>query len=385
MTTIDPERTVERLGTLVDAETPSADRARLLRAYDLMSGWGREALGRDGQVVEVDGVPHLWWEATAQPQVLLLAHADTVWPAGTTRVRPFNLTGGRATGPGVFDMKAGIVIAMDAIGLIEDPDHVAVLITGDEEIGSPSSRALVEAAARGSVAVLVLEPSLDGAMKTSRKGGSIYQIGLHGRGAHAGLEPEAGRNALVELSHIVMACAGLENPSLGTTVTPTRATAGSTNNVVPERAVLTIDVRARTLDELERVDAGLRALDAVDPDVTIDVAGGLNRPPLEPDASTWLLELAREVAQRDGLPEPRGAAVGGASDGNFTAALGIPTLDGLGAIGAGAHAEHEWVDVASLSQRAQLVAGLVNRLTSPDRSLATGVGHASWTTTDGRQ
>lgn len=377
MTTIDHDRTISRLQALVDAETPSADVELLQKAYDLVGRWGREALGREGEIVVVDDVPHLWWGPTAQPHVLILAHIDTVWPKGTTLLRPFDLTDGRATGPGVFDMKSGIVIAMNAIELVDDPAHVAVLITGDEEIGSASSRRHIEDAARNSVAVLVLEPSLDGAMKTSRKGCSIYTLGFFGRGAHAGLEPEVGRNALVEMSRYALSCADLEDATQGTTVTPTVAAAGVTHNVVPDRAVLTIDVRSTTLEELERVDRELRALEPVDPDVRVEVTGGVNRPPLEVDASTTLLALARDVAQASGLPEPCGTAVGGASDGNFTAALGVPTLDGLGAIGAGAHAEHEWVDVASLGQRAQLVAGMINRLTTDVRALAVEAGHAN--------
>jgi glutamate carboxypeptidase len=361
-TTIDAERAVRRLEQLVNAETPSGDAPRLRAAHALLREWGDVAFARPAVEREVDGVPHLLWPAAADgPSVLLLCHLDTVFPAGTVDARPFRRTGDRATGPGIFDMKAGIVIGLEALGALADTSRISMLVTGDEETGSATSRALIEHEARTAAAVLVLEPSLDGALKTGRKGGSFYHLEFKGRAAHAGLEPEKGRNALSEMARWTLDLPGLARPDVGTTLTPTVATAGTANNVVPERALLTVDVRARTLAELERVHAevlGRRAGNGID----VEVVGGINRPPLEPAASTWLLGLCREAARDLRLPRPRTASVGGASDANFTAAVGAPTLDGLGPVGDGAHAEHEWVDLSCLAPAAQLLAALVERV-----------------------
>ena len=360
------ERLLQRLEKLVMAETPSGDAELLRVAHVLLQEWGEEAFGRSGVEHVVDGVPHLFWQAAGQPRVLVLGHLDTVFPAGTTAERPFAITGDRVTGPGTFDMKVGLVIALEALTRIADSSQVAFLITGDEEVGSGTSRALIEEIASTCSAVLVLEPSLGGALKTGRKGGSIYRIAFEGRAAHAGLEPELGHNALIELARMVTWCESLAAPDEGTTVTPTLANAGTTNNVVPALAEMVIDVRARTSAELDRVHEAILGRTSADAGVRIVVEGGINRPPLETDSSTGLLALARTVAAREGLPEPRTASVGGASDANFTAALGIPTLDGLGAIGAGAHTDDEWVEISSLEDRVRMVAGLLEGLTDRD-------------------
>ena len=359
---VDGERAVARLERLVNAETPSSDAVRLRAAHLLLREWGEPAFGRPPVERVVDGVPHLLWEAVGdEAPVLLVCHVDTVFTAGTTDRRPFRREGSRATGPGVFDMKAGLLMGLEAVAALADTSRVAMLVTGDEETGSVTSRALIEDLAAGSVAVLVLEPSLAGALKTSRKGGSFYDIAFTGLAAHAGLEPEKGRNALTELARWTLDLPGLARPEAGTTVTPTQASAGTANNVVPDRAVLTVDVRSRSLAELERVHDAVLSRVPTD-GVAVEVHGGINRPPLEVDSSGRLVELCRQVARDLGLPEPRTAAVGGASDANFTAALGIPTLDGLGPGGDGAHAEHEWADLADLEPRARLLAGLVERV-----------------------
>ncbi|RYC11159.1 M20 family peptidase [Nocardioides zhouii] len=347
-------------------ETPSSDATRLDAVHDVVAGWGAEVLGRDPERVVVDGVPHLLWRTEEAPAVLLLGHLDTVFAAGTIDRRPFRVADGRATGPGVFDMKAGVVTALEALDGVARPERVALLLTGDEEVGSITSRALIEEVARSAGAVLVLEPSLGGALKVGRKGGSFYHLDFHGRAAHAGLEPERGRNALLELARWALELPALADPARGTTVTPTVASAGTTVNVVPDRATLTVDVRATTLAEQTRVDEAVRAMvarhDGAD-GVVVRVDGGINRPPLETSGSEALVALCRGEARRLGLDEPETASVGGASDGNFTAALGIPTLDGLGPNGDGAHAEHEWVEVASIAERAAIVAGMVAVLT----------------------
>jgi glutamate carboxypeptidase len=235
---------------------------------------------------------------------------------------------------------------------------VAVLLTSDEEIGSPSSRALIEDTARGADAALVLEPSAQGALKHARKGTGNYTLRVDGKASHAGLEPEKGVNALLGLAEVVLAAATLGDVELGTTVTPTVAAAGTATNVVPATATAELDVRVWRMEEADRVDAAVRALR---PSVgQLVVTGGTNRPPME--ASDALVVAARECADRLGLAALESVAVGGGSDGNFTAAIGVPTLDGLGAVGDGAHAEGEYVEVATMAERAALVAELVETL-----------------------
>ncbi|MFI6584603.1 M20 family metallopeptidase [Embleya sp. NPDC050493] len=359
---VDTARSLRRLRQLVELETPSGHVPGLDPLYELLAAWSNGLLGRAERVVR-DGVPHLYvHERVSDPArapVLLLGHADTVWPLGTLAERPFTAVDGRATGPGVFDMKAGLVTALDALELAGGPDDVRMLVTGDEEQGSPTSRALVEEAAAGCRAVLVLEPGRDGALKTARKGVALYRLGVRGRAAHAGLEPELGVNALVELAHQVLAIDGLGDSGRGTTVTPTVGRAGTTTNTVPECAYVEVDVRAWERRELERVEEALGILCAKLPGAGVELAGGINRPPLERAMSAQLLLAAQRLARELGLAAIEEARVGGASDGNFTAGLGIPTLDGLGPAGAGAHARHEWVDLGSLPERAMLVAGLI--------------------------
>ncbi|WP_240197277.1 M20 family metallopeptidase [Nonomuraea lactucae] len=352
---------LKRLRELVEAESPSRDAAGLDRCYELLADWS--PLGAPHRIVR-DGVPHLYWEGRPRDRpVLLLGHADTVWPRGTLDDWPCRVEDGRMTGPGVFDMKAGLVLAMEALELAGDVGHVRMLVTGDEEVGSGTSRALLEEVARDCAAVLVLEPSADGgAAKTARKGCAMYRLTVSGRAAHAGLEPERGVNALVGLAHVVLGVASLGDQGAGTTVTPTVARAGSTTNSVPEVAHVDVDVRAWHLEELHRVERELARLGAGLPGASVKLAGGVNRAPLERARSAGLLETARDVARAAGLPMLGEAAVGGGSDGNFTAALGVPTLDGLGPAGGGAHARHEWVDTRAIGERAALVAGLISAL-----------------------
>ncbi|WP_331772167.1 M20 family metallopeptidase (plasmid) [Embleya sp. NBC_00888] len=359
---VDTDRSLSRLRQLVDLETPSGHVPGLDPLYELLASWSGGLLGESERVV-VDGVPHLYvHERVRDPAtapVLLLGHADTVWPLGTLAERPFTVAEGRVTGPGVFDMKAGLVTALDALELTGGADDVRMLVTGDEERGSLTSRALIEEAAAGCRAVLVLEPSRDGAVKTARKGVAMYRLGVRGRAAHAGLEPELGVNALVELAHQVLAISGLGDTGRGTTVTPTVGRAGTTTNTVPESGYVDVDVRAWERAELERVEDALNVLCSRLPGAGVELAGGINRPPLERDMSRGLLLAARRLAREQGLGAVVEAWVGGGSDGNFTAALGIPTLDGLGPAGGGAHARHEWLDLGSLPERAVLVAGLL--------------------------
>ena len=349
------------LQTLVDAESPSDDVAATGRCAGVVAEIGTALLGVAPETCVVDGRPHLRW-SFGTPRVVLLGHLDTVWPVGTVARRPFHVDGDVVTGPGVYDMKAGVVQALFGLSLLADLDGVAVLFNTDEEIGSPTSRALIEELTAGAAAVLVLEPATDRAVKIGRKGIARYRLEVTGRAAHAGVEPDRGVNALVELSHQVLALSALAAPALGTTVTPTVARAGTTANTVPASAWLDVDVRAASSAEQLRVDAALRATTPTLPGARLAVAGGSHRPVFHEDAAATLYPRAVKVAERLGLGALPSISVGGASDGNFTAAMGIPTLDGLGALGAGAHADDEHVLVSGMAQRGALLHGLVGDL-----------------------
>ena len=355
---------IEELEALVLVESPSADDAATESAARLVDDLFLTHLGSRGTWIADGPRGHLLWSGGGPVEVLLLGHVDTVWPTGTTARWPFTVQSGRASGPGAFDMKAGLVQGIHALKDLDDLSGVAFLVTTDEEVGSPTSRALVEDTARGARATLVLEPSADAALKSVRKGVSVYELLVHGRAAHAGLEPERGANAAVELAHQVLAVLELADVGLGTTVTPTVLSAGTTTNTVPAAARVAIDVRAAEPDEQQRVDDALRALTSRIPGTSLELLGGPNRPPLAAASSAALLARARRIAAELGLPPLLDTAVGGGSDGNFTAGIGVPTLDGLGAVGAGAHAEGEHVLVEAMPQRSALVRGLVRELLS---------------------
>ncbi len=355
----------ECLAELVNCESPSAERTALSRCAALVDDMGTEVFGRPARRVTVDGRPHLLWAAAAPRPVLILGHFDTVWPLGTLADWPYTVTDGIASGPGVFDMKAGIVQALAAIALSGHQDSVSLLVTGDEEVGSPSSRSLIEDQGRAAGAVLVCEPSADGgALKIARKGVGGYQISVVGRAAHAGLEPQLGVNAGIELAHQVLALEALADSGAETTVTPTVLAAGTTMNTVPERARVTVDVRAWTGAELERVDRQIRRLAPSLADAAVTVTGGINRYPLETSAALGLYELARGAAVDIGMDPPEGVRSGGGSDGNLTAALGTRTLDGLGAVGGRPHARDEHTDVRQMPDRAALLAALIGRISA---------------------
>lgn len=357
---------LDQLALLVSAESGSSDLEGIAACAGIIEEIGVEMTGRAPERVETEGRVHLVWRlgsTTASPAVLLIGHFDTVWPAGTIERWPFAVDGDRALGPGAFDMKAGIVQMFHALEQAGLPHGVTCVLTSDEELGSQTSRALVERLATGTSAALVLEPSVDGALKVARKGTSMYEIAVEGRAAHAGLEPDKGANATVELAHQIIAVTSMARPDVGTTVTPTVAAGGTTTNTVPAYAAVQIDVRAQTQTEQERVDVEMRSLRATVDGTRVLVSGGPNRPPFPNDASASLFGLARQAAEQIGLEPPDGKAVGGGSDGNFTAGAGVPTLDGLGAVGGKAHAEGEWVHIPSMAERAALLAQLLIRLT----------------------
>jgi glutamate carboxypeptidase len=351
---------LDDLRTLVEIESPSLDLAALQQSAEALASMIERLLGSPATLVPSVAGPHVHWSGGGEPEVLLLGHHDTVFPIGALAARPFTVADGHVTGPGVFDMLAGIVQALHGLATLDDLSGVELLFSADEEVGSGASRELIEERARACGAVLVLEPSADGgALKTGRKGCGTFDVAIHGRAAHAGLEPEKGVNALVEVAHQVLAIDGLGRPEVGTTVTPTVASVGSADNVVPAEGRIKVDVRVESADEKDRVEAAMASLRPVDPEVTIEVTGAVNRPPMPEAASASLWPLAQEID-----PSLRGFAVGGGSDGNFTAAIGVPTLDGLGAVGGGAHADHEFVVVDTMPARARLVADLVHRICS---------------------
>jgi len=354
---IDNDVLLEWLKALVEVETPSGDIPGLDEGFAALVPQVSSTFGRQPTMGRLEGVPYLYLPALAEPSVLVIGHLDTVWPRGTLADIPFSVDGDVARGPGVLDMKAGLVIANAAAAQSNVSDHVGMLVTADEEIGSPTGRILVEKFSPGYCAVFVPEAAAPGgAVKNGRKGVSIYQLAIHGREAHAGLEPERGLNTTVEMGALIGDLIALQNNELGTTVTPTKATSGITGNTIPAEAQLHVDVRAWTMSELERVnEAILNRVPHVVGTQTI-VHGGINRPPLDPQTSLTLVELAAQAALDVGMGPLRTASVGGGSDANFCAALGIPTLDGVGACGEGAHARHEWVDVSSLSLRARWLA-----------------------------
>jgi glutamate carboxypeptidase len=348
------------LRELVEIESPSLDVDAVTRSAEALAAMIERHLGGTTELVESPVGPHVHWKGGGTPKVLLLGHHDTVFPMGTLAERPFDVTDGVATGPGVFDMLGGIVQALHGLARLDDTSGVELLFSSDEEVGSHHSRELIEERATACGNVLVLEPSADGGtLKTGRKGCGTFEVIVRGRAAHAGLEPENGINALVEAAHQVLEINRFGDASVGTTVTPTVATAGTTDNVVPAEARIRVDVRVESADEKQRVEAAMAALSPAVSDASIEVLGAIGRPPMPESASATLFPLAQEVA-----PGIDGIAVGGGSDGNFTAAIGVPTLDGLGAVGGGAHADTEHVVVATMPERAALIANLVAAIQS---------------------
>ncbi len=354
---------LDDLATLVSVESPSRQTAALSESAQTLARIIAERLGRPATLVESPAGPHVHWSGGGEPKVLVLGHHDTVFPLGTLADRPFMVADGRATGPGVFDMKAGIVQAIHAIATLVDPSGVEMLFSSDEEVGSLASRELIEERALACGAVLVLEPSADGgALKISRKGTGTFTVAINGRAAHAGLEPHKGVNSLVEAAHQVLRIATFGDDGTGTTVTPTVIHGGTADNVVPALTTVLVDVRVEAAGEKERVEAAMAGLTGVLPESRLHVSGEIGRPPMPASASATLFPIAVAVANREGLASVAGVGVGGGSDGNFTAARGVATLDGLGAVGGGAHADHEYVEVDTLVDRARLLAGLIGEL-----------------------
>ena len=301
-------------------------------------------------------------------QVLVLGHTDTVYERGTLARTPFRVARGRASGPGSLDMKAGLVIALGAVDALSAaglaPRRRAVFLwTPDEEIGSEAARAAIEREARRSVAVLVLEPGtgLHGRLKTERKGVGEFRVDVTGRAAHAGVNPQDGVNAVHELALQIARMARFAEPSRGITVNVDVAAGGTRTNVVAEHAHALVDVRCTRGADMRRIEARFRSLRPILRGARVVVSGGMDRPPMERTVSARLFARAHSLG-REMEMELEESATGGGSDGNFTAALGIPTLDGLGAAGAGAHTAGEFVFTRSLPERAALLAALLATL-----------------------
>ena len=359
------EWAVSVVKNLVHLESPSTDKVALDRCGGelarLLSGLG----GRVTPLPQTSAGDHLRAEfGRGDTQVLVLGHFDTVWPLGQIESMPLRHEDGRLYGPGTYDMKAGIAIAMLAIRVLTETarqcrHRIVLLLTTDEEIGSATSRPIIEAEARKSRAVFVLEPALGtGGVKTARKGIADYRIEARGIAAHAGVEPERGASAVHELIWQAARLSELADPSRGLTINIGRISGGTRSNVVAESAEMGVDVRISTLADADRVSAVITSLTPKNPRVTLRVDGGMNRPPMErTPAVVALYEQARALAAELGVELAEGAT-GGVSDGNFAAALGVPVLDGLGAIGAGAHAVDEHIVIDSLAFRSALLAGL---------------------------
>jgi len=359
--------TLERL---VRIESPSLEKSAADRCCKVLAAEWRRRGAHVEQIPQQHRGDHLritWWSGKARPrgQYLVLGHYDTVYASGTLKKMPFRLTDSKAYGPGIFDMKAGLVQALFAFDAVletkaELTHRIVFLWNSDEEIGSDSSRKLIEGEARRSDAVFVLEPSLGpkGLLKTARKGVGEAELIVHGRASHAGLAPEEGINAVYELAAQLLRIREWNDPRGGVSVNADIVEGGTRVNVIAERARAVLDLRALRVSDMNRIEKQLRALRPTLRGARLEVRGGFNRAPLERRRSEALFRKAKELASQMGLSVGE-ATAGGGSDGNLTAAAGAPTLDGLGAVGDGAHSAHEHIFTKTMPARAALLASLL--------------------------
>jgi glutamate carboxypeptidase len=366
-------RLPEMLSTLrnfVVAESPSLEKTPTDRCCGIVAAeWRKRGVRveRIAQRHRGDQLRITWWPGKSRPagQLLVLGHYDTVYSTGTLAKMPFRITGGRAYGPGTFDMKAGIVQALFALDALEGSSalqrkRIVFLWTSDEEIGSDAARKIIEGEARRSDAVFVLEPSFGprGLLKTARKGIGEAEIVVHGRASHAGLAPQEGVNAIHEIARHLATIQKWNDLRRGVTINAGLIEGGTRTNVIPERARVVLDLRALRVSDMRRLERRLHALRPILPGAHLEVSGGFNREPLEHKLSAALFAKAKSLAAQMSLSLGE-CTVGGGSDGNLTAACGIPTLDGLGAVGDGAHSRHEHVVVRTMPVRAALLAALL--------------------------
>ena len=364
------EETVALVREFVECESPSDDPAAIQRFNELFiartAGMGEVSVFAGGHLRCRFHLP----SAEKDGQILALGHSDTVWPLGTLSRMPFRREQGRLWGPGVLDMKGGLAFLLMAVRALRELDvpvrrRVLLQLNADEETGSAGSRPLTEAAAKESVAVLVLEPGsgLEGKLKTARKGVGDYRVAVRGRASHAGIDFATGASAIVELARQIDRIAAFTNPARGVTVNPGVISGGTRTNVVAAEARVEVDVRVSRLRDAAPLDRKFRGLRPVDKRCSITVEGGLNRPPMErARGNRRLFEQARSIAAAELGIALEESATGGGSDGNFTSALGVPTLDGLGTVGEGAHAAHESVLADRIADRVALLALLLARL-----------------------
>ena len=365
---------VSLLGRFVGCESPSHDKSAV-DAFGAMVASEWEKRGAEVRMLaQTERGNHLRIEVRASGtpangQVMVLGHLDTVYPLGTIAKTPFRVSGRRAWGPGTFDMKGGLVLALFAVDALREARvsvrrNLVFLWTSDEEIGSTTSRATIETEAKRSDAVLVLEPAFgaNGKVKTQRKGVGGVEIVVTGRSAHAGIDPEKGVNAVHELALQIERLMGMNDSRRGITVQATVVSGGTVSNVVPEHARAELDIRFSRLADGAAIERKIHGLKPILKGARIQIIGGVNRPPLERTRAIGkLFEHARNLSKHTGVPLGE-AATGGGSDGNFTAAIGVPTLDGLGCIGDGAHSPKEHVLISALPERAALIAGLLATL-----------------------
>jgi glutamate carboxypeptidase len=368
-----------QLDSLVSIESPSEDKVAVDRASRMAAGWFEELGGKIrwhrqkqfGDLLEVRframGLRAGANAGARKKPILLLGHLDTVWPKGTLEKMPFLVSKGRAFGPGVYDMKAGVVMAAHALAMVRERQAqtmpVVVLLVSDEEIGSPVSRAVTEKIARECSAVFVLEPAQgpQGAYKTARKGVGDYSVRVQGVAAHSGVDFEQGHSAVVELARLIEKISRFTDLKTGLTVNPGTICGGTRTNVIAAEARAEVDVRIARRRDAARVEKLFRGLRATDRACTLTITGGMNRPPMERSRGTAaLFQQAKGLAHAMGFALEE-ASTGGGSDGNFTAALGIPTLDGMGAVGEGAHAAHESIVLNELAKRTALLAAMIGR------------------------
>jgi glutamate carboxypeptidase len=363
--------TIARLRWLIEHESPTDSKPDVDRLGRALAERGA-ALGATVETLPQErfgDLIRLEWPGRGDGQTLVLTHIDTVWPLGSLQAMPYRVDDGRVYGPGSLDMKAGVAMLLTALEAFQEAGRAPArrlvwLITSEEEIGSPVSRPAIESLARASDYVLVLEPGQGkaGALKTSRKGVGLFTLSIAGRAAHAGLEPGRGVSAVEELAHQVLRLHGLTDLAAGTSVNVGIVRGGSRRNVVAAEAVAEIDLRIATMAEAERIVPAIQGLTPVLPGTRLTITGGVNRPPMErTPAGAAAYERVRAIGRRLGLALDE-ASSGGGSDGNFTAALGAATVDGLGGVGDGAHAAHEHVAIRSLIERGALLAALLDEL-----------------------
>jgi glutamate carboxypeptidase len=357
---------LQRLRELVEVESPSDNKAAVDRSNDLVAGWG-QTLGATvkrhkqrafGDVLELRFGP----PRSKRSRILLLGHLDTVWPMGTLATMPWREANGKIFGPGVLDMKAGVMMALEAIRILREADAerpITLLLNSDEEVGSTVSRPITEKIAQQCSAVFVMEPAQGLAYKTARKGVGHFDLRVIGVGAHSGVDFASGHCAVLEMARVVETISGFTDLTKGRTLNVGVIAGGTRSNVIAAECTAQVDARIVKTSDAAAVERLMRKLRVTDKACKLEVTGGINRPPMERKPGTVaLFKQAKKLAAQIGLNLEE-ASTGGGSDGNFTAALGIPTLDGMGAIGAGAHAAHEHIERAHIVERTALLAGML--------------------------